>query len=999
MQTPAGLPAGVGETHRPHCLCLTPAPACFNPAFSYQQVDLVQGGNYSWFGYPEDTVPSARDFLPGLGGGGDDGSGGGGTGSEGGSGRSEGGPANSGSGSDGGSGSTGLPPAASGGVPPAAGSGGAARSAASVGTVQHMDALASLSVPVSRQLQQLVERLTRELLAAAGAAGVRPQAAAAGAAAGADAQQLQPVQASEQQQQQQPAVVAVGLKGARSSRPNSQLQQAASAAGQQQDASSTDLLFGVQQRGGDEATADLARAAPGGGGGSGLFGGRLTWGRGPPGAPPQPQPQPEPQPQPGAAPPPPADSRRRQQLAALNGMQLQAGRGFTLQGGSLGSSDGMPASPPGGSEGATAVSPSGDTPTPQYAAGPSGSAAASPAALGAPGSSDASAGNGTIKPAPAGHRSSTPPRSSEQQVERQHKQRWPHEPQHRKLRRRRKGGWAQKLQRQPAGGMEGEVAAAAADMPALGTSAADMPALGTSAANAPALGTPAPGMAALTADAPDAAIAAAVAGSSGGPQRGSTQLGVPMRPPRAPPGTAASLNKQLRPLAGSTGGKLYSAGPAGQSLVGVAARTAEAAAAAGQAAAAGEAAASQQPTEAAAAPAERSAAEAAQAAGQLERAAAAAAAAPPELEAEAAALPAPPAQSMSAQQRRAAVAAINSLPTLCVEMGSRQRRQAEAEASAAASAAAAVAAAEGAAAAAPLVPSPATCALNEVGDVRAPEYMQPQERVRAATAHGGFAWMVVDPATLHKKGGWAGVCKVVVVVGPQRGQALEGHAWQLHTLTPPAVVAPPSPAPSLTSRPPPPLPSAAGGSASLPWAHQRPPAASLIGSRLGGRQGDEGDADAAGSGGAAAGAETAAEGLAAGGSAGESAFQPEGGAPGAGASSEAGAAHRRPPLLHPGYFSPAAGPSYTPAPPEALIDARTFRGGGGLKLHKRTPSACPLCFASELRLPARLHPCRLPAGNRRTTLGSLLRGAVEGALSRLHMPEIALGGITVQVLR
>ena len=30
------------------------------------QVDLVQASNLSWFGYPDDTLPSARNFLPGL---------------------------------------------------------------------------------------------------------------------------------------------------------------------------------------------------------------------------------------------------------------------------------------------------------------------------------------------------------------------------------------------------------------------------------------------------------------------------------------------------------------------------------------------------------------------------------------------------------------------------------------------------------------------------------------------------------------------------------------------------------------------------------------------------------------------------------------------------------------------------------------------------------------------------------------------------------------------
>ena len=30
------------------------------------QVDLVQASNLSWFGYPEDPSPSARNLLPGL---------------------------------------------------------------------------------------------------------------------------------------------------------------------------------------------------------------------------------------------------------------------------------------------------------------------------------------------------------------------------------------------------------------------------------------------------------------------------------------------------------------------------------------------------------------------------------------------------------------------------------------------------------------------------------------------------------------------------------------------------------------------------------------------------------------------------------------------------------------------------------------------------------------------------------------------------------------------
>jgi hypothetical protein len=30
------------------------------------QVSLVQADNFSWFGYPDDTEPSARNLLPGL---------------------------------------------------------------------------------------------------------------------------------------------------------------------------------------------------------------------------------------------------------------------------------------------------------------------------------------------------------------------------------------------------------------------------------------------------------------------------------------------------------------------------------------------------------------------------------------------------------------------------------------------------------------------------------------------------------------------------------------------------------------------------------------------------------------------------------------------------------------------------------------------------------------------------------------------------------------------
>jgi hypothetical protein len=30
------------------------------------QVSLIQADNFSWFGYPDDTVPSARNLVPGL---------------------------------------------------------------------------------------------------------------------------------------------------------------------------------------------------------------------------------------------------------------------------------------------------------------------------------------------------------------------------------------------------------------------------------------------------------------------------------------------------------------------------------------------------------------------------------------------------------------------------------------------------------------------------------------------------------------------------------------------------------------------------------------------------------------------------------------------------------------------------------------------------------------------------------------------------------------------
>lgn len=41
-------------------------PICHLSRAMPEQVDLVQGDNLSWFGFPDDTSPSSRDFLPGL---------------------------------------------------------------------------------------------------------------------------------------------------------------------------------------------------------------------------------------------------------------------------------------------------------------------------------------------------------------------------------------------------------------------------------------------------------------------------------------------------------------------------------------------------------------------------------------------------------------------------------------------------------------------------------------------------------------------------------------------------------------------------------------------------------------------------------------------------------------------------------------------------------------------------------------------------------------------
>ena len=138
------------------------------------------------------------------------------------------------------------------------------------------------------------------------------------------------------------------------------------------------------------------------------------------------------------------------------------------------------------------------------------------------------------------------------------------------------------------------------------------------------------------------------------------------------------------------------------------------------------------------------------------------------------------------------------------------------------------------------------------------------------------------------------------------------------------------------------------GSAALPWSHQRPPASALIGKRLGGAKAGQVQAEAAASTAHAAAAPD-------GGSAEAVAPASEGGPQleGASAGSDgdvapakpAATASRRQPLLHPGYFTRLRGPSYTPAPPEALIDARE-RGGGGWP--GRRGSSDPLLCCSPL---------------------------------------------------
>lgn len=121
------------------------------------------------------------------------------------------------------------------------------------------------------------------------------------------------------------------------------------------------------------------------------------------------------------------------------------------------------------------------------------------------------------------------------------------------------------------------------------------------------------------------------------------------------------------------------------------------------------------------------------------------------------------------------------------------------------------------------------------------------------------------------------------------------------------------------------------GSASLPWSHQRPPATALIGGRLGTGQQEPQHQDI-GVAAAVMAKEGAVPAMAIGSveggcaDAANDAFQlpdsiPAGDADHEGAGVGKAGSSRRPPLMHPGYFTATSGPSYTPAPPEALIDA------------------------------------------------------------------------------
>lgn len=337
------------------------------------QVDLAQAHNHSWFGFPEDTVPSARNFVPGAGGGG---------------------PAGGGGGSATGGTSSGAISSAA--VPGnSSSSSTSAASNSSSEARKRMEALASRTASSSRQLQALMERLTQELAAAA----VQPGGLQAAGTATAD--------------EQNPSVVLMGLGGAGSGQP----QQTGSSdpAG-----TSSDLSFDQHQPPGG-SSQEVARAAPGGG----IFGGKLGWGRGPTAS--QQGPQAEPQPQQRQ---PPKQTRRQQQVAALNAMRLQAGRGYTLrqQGGAAAEAP-APAS-------STASQPTtGSRETAEAADSAVASSAEDNATASSSSSSNATAQAepAAEQVESASQRSSAAVQPSEQQQQQLKQQ---HEPQHRKKRRK-----------------------------------------------------------------------------------------------------------------------------------------------------------------------------------------------------------------------------------------------------------------------------------------------------------------------------------------------------------------------------------------------------------------------------------------------------------------------------------------------------------------------------------------------------------------------------------
>lgn len=840
--------------------CDPPPPPALRPVLPALQLDLVQADNYSWFGYPEDTEPSARNFLPGSPGGGSGAEGSGGDGGSAGSGTSSSKPQQP---HDGGSAAGGArrrrrSRSHRGAQPPALRLSGAAT--AEPAAPQQLSAPPAGSASASHQLQALVESLTRELLAkgAAAAAAVkrRPgqqtaQPSQDDMAAGGPASDVAAQQPQQVEQQVEPESVG---------QPEAQ-EAAMSLLGAGSAGSGTGSEGGLR-RPAAEAAQGLARAAPAGAGGSGrgIFGGKISWGRAPAG-PQQQQPS-----QPGAGPPPGSPQSRQQQLARLNAVRLQAGRGYTL----------LPA-------------PAGIKQGPE-AAGSAGEPAAAEAGSALP----AMPTEEELKL--AGHRSSLGPRSTEQQQQQQQQQhrrlhRWrgslpPQQQQQQQKRQDRQTASATSLQVQEGrlpvvhGEHEGQQQA----LPSAGGPAAPLPTAATT---------------------DEAAAALAVAGSA--PASMHSREARATRSPGVLPGSAASLNKHLSPLAPFVGSKLYSAkGPAHQ----------PAAHAEG-----GGAAAVQQD--------ESSATEASQTIAASAH------------EAEPAHEQAVP--GMSAEQRQAAVAAINSLPGIFMALRRPPEQFRPPEQLDQASEVAGSAEGDGrepAAEAAP-APSPLTRRINSLGEQQAPDSLKPSARVSAAAANGGFAALVVDPATLQRKGerreggGFACLPRTRSVAAALPGalrsrqqRSAQGcqvldllrfghtrHAALFHTAQ-----------------------ARAGGSASLPWAHQRPPAAALIGSRLGlGKPAARGPPeDAADAGAAAASVERAAAAAEVAAS-GEATFQLDaacadgGGGSGSSASNSNGQAsgeaapatgHRRVPLLHPGYFTTASGPSYTPAPPEALIDAR-----------------------------------------------------------------------------